>query len=153
MTDPTLTISIDRSSLPGSLAPLVFSAALDATPLGIVGYQPPADVPRYAYAPSSADVDGAELVAVAWEHTNLGFDWVADEAASEADVQTAYLEVRAALEQFSFPVTTQVDGAPAQVWTADRGGMNPSPRTYEDLLNHNPVYSVTIPVQPIPGSA
>lgn len=153
MTDVPVTISIGRSSMPGSPAPLVFSATYDGTALGIVSYQPPADVPRYTYAPSGGSANGAELVEVAWEQTNLGWDWIADEATTGADVQAAYLEVRAALEQFSFPVTTQVDGAPAQVWAADRGGMNPSPRTYEDLANRNPVYSVTIPVYPTPGSA
>jgi hypothetical protein len=150
MTDPTLMISIDRTSL--SLDPLVFSGSPDGTVLGVVSYQPPGLQRRITYAPDSADVDGSEAVASAWQQALLSFDWVRDGGATETQVQASYLEVAAALAQFSYPVTTQVSGAPAQVWAADSGSLAPAARTYVDLVNHNPVYSVTIPVRPIPGS-
>lgn len=150
MTDPTLTISIDRAGL--SLAPLVFSGALDGTTLGIVGYQPPALQSRITYAPDSMDVHGSEAIAAAWQQAVLGFDWVRDDDATETQVQASYGEVAAAVGQFSYLVTTQVSGAPAQVWRADMGSVSPSARTYMDLVNHNPVFAVTIPVYPIPGA-
>lgn len=152
MTSPTLTITIDRSSMAGALEPLVFSGALDSNELGVVSYQPPALQRRVAYAPDSGDVDGSEAVSSSWQQSLLSFDWVRDAAASETQVQASYDEVAAALAQFSFTVTTKVSDAPSRVWSADSGSLVPSPRTYEDMANLNPVYAVTIPVQPIPGS-
>jgi hypothetical protein len=151
MTAPTLTITIDRTSL--GLTPLVLSGASDGVALGIVSYQEPADIPRYLWAPDSVNVEGSELISASSEQANLGFDWVSDAAANEAAVASAKAEVLAAVRQFSFQVTTQVSDAPAEVWAANRGAQTPSPRTYEDLANHNPVFAVTIPVYPIPGSA
>jgi hypothetical protein len=149
--DPTLTISIDRSGMTGSLGPLEFSGKLDGTSLGIVNYQAPARQSRTAYAPDSINIHGSEAIGAAWQQAILSFEWVCDTASSETDVQAAYDEVVAALEQFSYPVTTQVSGAPAQSWAADMGSCAPSGRTYADLANTNPVYAVTIPVYPIPA--
>lgn len=146
MTDPTLTIAISRTSL--SLAPLSFSGALDGTTLGIVGYQPPAMQSRVVYMPDSADVDGSEAIAATWQQSLLSFDWVR-EGATETQVQASFAEVLAAVGQFSYTVTTTVSGAPAQVWSADRGSVVPSARTYVDLEHRIPVYAVTIPVYPI----
>lgn len=144
--DPTLTISIDRTSL--SLSPLVLSASLGTT-LGIVGYQAPALAWRLGYLPDSDDVHGSELQSAAYQQAILGFDWVRDGGATETQVAASYAEVAAAIGQFSYTVTTQVSGAPAQVWSADPGSMPASPRSYPDLVNRNPVYAVTIPVYPI----
>lgn len=152
MIDPSLTISITRLLLPGSLAPLQFAATPADETLGIFNYQPPSAIARNGYAPANRFRDGAELTSSAWEKTNLGLDWMADEASSETEIQAAYAEVLAAIGQFTFEVTTQVSGAPAQVWRADRGSMSPAPRTYLDLANLCPVYPVTIPVHPIPGA-
>lgn len=154
MTDPavTLTISIDRSGMPGSPSPLVFSATLDGTALGIVGYQPPATDWRRDYAPDSADVHGSELIAAAYQQAILGWDWVDDNASTETQVQASRKEVEAALAQFSYPITTQVSGAPAEVWLAEPGTQTPSARTYEDLANRNPVFAVSVPVYPIPSA-
>lgn len=153
MTDPTLTITIDRSSLPGSLDPLEFSGNLDDAGLGILDYQPPARQARVAYAPDSVNTHGSEATGASWQQAILGFDWVCDTAADETALQAAYEEVVAALGQFSYEVTTQVSGAPAQTWSADMGSCAPSQRDYENLANLNPVYAVSIPVYPIPGSA
>lgn len=146
MTDPTLTISIDRTSL--SLSPLVFSASLGTT-LGILDYQPPAKQWRRGYAPDSADVHGSELLSAAYQQAILGFDWVRDGDSTETQVQASRVEVEAALAQFSYTVTTQVSGAPAEVWAADPGAQVPSARTYSNLRHRNPVFDVTIPVYPI----
>lgn len=150
MTAPTLTITIDRTSL--SLSPLVISGSLDANELGIVNFRPPPRQARTTYAPDSVDLDGSEPIATAWQQSLLNFDWMPDQAASETDVQASYVEVCAALAQFSYAVTTQVSGAPAEVWTAERGSITPPQRDYVDLAYLRPVYAVTIPVRPIPGS-
>ena len=153
MTDPTLTISVSRTIAAGGPDPLLFSASLDGTPLGILNYQQPASQQRVAYAPDSINVHGSEAIGSSLQQALLPFDWVRDDDATETQVQASRKEVEAALAQFSYTVTTQVSGAPAEVWRADPGSQVPSPRTYEDLANRNPVYAVTIPVYPIPGSA
>lgn len=146
MIDPTLTISIDRTSL--SLAPLVFSAKIDGTALGIAGYQPPARQARLTYAPDSMNVHGSEAIAASWQQAILGFDWFR-ESTTETQLQAAFAEVVAAVEQFSYTVTTQVSGAPAQVWAADMGSCAPSARSFADLANVSAVFAVSIPVYPI----
>lgn len=150
MIDPTLTISIDRTSL--SLSPLTFSGAQDGTTLGIVEYLPPQLRSRVLYMPSSADVHGDEAIAASWQQSILGFDWTRDGVATETQIQASFAEVMAAIGQFSYTVTTQVSGAPAQVWAADMGSMTPSARNYIDLANLTPVYAVSIPVYPIAGA-
>lgn len=150
MVDPTLTISIDRTSL--SLPPLVFSGTLDSNDLGVVDYQQPALQMRVGYVPDSVDRHGSQKNSAAYQQAILGWDWVADQAASETESQAAYLEVAAALAQFDYTITTQVSGAPAQVWDPDPGSVVPSSRTYEDLSNLTQVFAVTVPVYPIAGS-
>lgn len=147
MTDPTLTITVSRTSL--SLSPLVFSAALDGTTLGIVGYQPASRLWRRGYMPDSVDSHGSELVSAAYQQAILGWDWVRDNGATETQVQASREEVAAALAQFSYTITTQVSGAPAEVWAADPGDQVPAARTFENLAHRNPVYAVSVPVYPI----
>lgn len=147
MTVPTLTITISRTSL--SLSPLVLSGSIDANELGIVNYQPPARLANNTYAPDSVDVDGSEPIASSWQQSLLNFDWMPDQATSETEVQTSYADVVAALGQFSYTVTTQVSGAPAEVWSANRGSVTPPPRDYVDMAFLRPVYAVTIPVYPV----
>ena len=149
MTDPTLTISIARTSL--SLPPLLFSATHDGTALGVVEYQPPAMQARIEYAPDVPSVHGSAATSWAWQESILGWSGVLDDAAGEAAVQASYTEVLAAITQWSYAVTTQVNGAPAQVWSCRPGSQIPDARTYADLANSNPVYAVTIPVYPIPA--
>lgn len=150
--DPTLTINISRLLLPGDLDPLEFSATLDGTTLGILSYQEPAMLQRLGYMQDHPDVDGSELTSASLQKVLLGFDWFADLAETEAEAQSAKVEVRAALRQIAYTVTTQVSGAPAEVWFADPGNMTPSPRTYDDLVNLGQAHEVSIPVQPIPGA-
>lgn len=149
MTDPTLTVSVSRTVAAGGPTPLVFSAALDGTTLGIVGYQPAATAWRLNYAPDSVDTHGSELLSAAYQQAILGWDWVRDNGATETQVQASRKEVEAALAQFTYTITTQVSGAPAEVWRADPGTQTPAARTYSDLAYRNPVYAVTVPVFPI----
>lgn len=147
---PTQTITIDRTSL--SLSPLVFSGTLDANPLGIVNFQAPAYIQRALYMPDSSDVHGSEPIASVYQQGLLSWDWMRDNSTSETQVQAAAEEVRVALAQFSYPVTTQTSGAPAQVWAASPGSLTPPPRTYLDLAYLTPVFAVSIPVYPLPGT-
>lgn len=151
MSDPTLTVSIDRTGL--SLSPLVFNGARTGS-YGIVHYVPPAMVARVGYMPDSPNVDGSEAISAAWGQGILGVDWIPLGAANETAVQSAYAAVIAAIGQFSYTVTTQVNGAPAQVWTADRGSMQlggSDGRTYVDLVTRTPIYALSIPVYPVPA--
>ena len=151
MTDPTLTITIDRTSL--SLSPLVLSGSADSNALGIVSYQAPPRLALVTYAPDSINITGSEALAAKLQHANLNFDWMCDTTDDETDMQAAYVEVAAALGQFSYLVTTQVSGAPAEVWSADMGSVTPPQRTYVDMVHPDAlVIAVTIPVYPIPGS-
>lgn len=147
MTSPTLTVSIGRTSL--SLSPLVFSGTVDGNVLGVVNFQAPAYLPRIKYAPDSDDVHGSEPISWAYQQGLLSWDWMRDRSTSETQVQAARDEVRAALAQFSYTVTTQVSGAPAEVWAANPGTLTPPARTYVDLAYLVPVFVVTIPVYPI----
>jgi len=152
MTEPTTLITISRTAL--SLSDLVLSGTLaDANGFGIVRYFPPGRQSRVLYAPDSADVHGSEAVAWSLQQAMLGFDWMPVGAASETAVQTARNAMEAAISQFSFQVTTQVSGAPAEAWKADPGSMTlggSDGRTYVDMKYRVPVYAVTIPVYPIP---
>lgn len=151
MTDPTLTVSIDRTSL--ALSPLVFSGSLDANLYGLTAYQAPAYLMRVGYAPDSADAHGSVPLSAAYQQAILSFTWMRDAAASESVVQSARDEVRAALAQFSYPVTTQVSGAPAEVWSANPGSLTPPARSYLNLLQPSMAeFVVSIPVYPIAGS-
>jgi hypothetical protein len=145
--DPTLTITVSRTSL--SLPALVFSGTLDSNVLGVVGYQQPALQWRLGYMPDSADVHGSEALSAAYQQAILGWDWARDGATTETQLQASRVEVAAALAQFSYTITTQISGAPAEVWRADPGSQVPSARTYVDLAHLSQVFAVTVPVYPI----
>lgn len=152
MTAPTVTVSIDRTGL--SLSALTFSGTRSGTARGISRFIPPGMVDRTTYMPDSPDVDGSEAVSTAWAQGILGFDWFPIGAANETAVQAARNEVIAAIGQFEFTVTTQVGGAPAEVWSATRGAMvlgGSDGRTFVDLSLLCPVYAITIPVFPVPS--
>lgn len=147
----TLTISISRTSL--GLSPLVLSGSDDGTTLGVMSYQPPPLQARVEYADDVPGVHGSEAVGWSWQQSVLGFDFVAD-VATEAEAQAAKAELVAAVSQFSFTVTTQVSGAPAEGWSANPGSVvsaSSSGRTTLDLVYVWPAWSVAIPVYPIPG--
>ena len=146
-----VSISTDRSGMPGSLAPLVLNGSVDGSYRRLTAYSPPALQSRVTWMPDSDFVEGSEAIGAVWQQSMLGFS-VQIEAATETLVQAAYAEMVAAWSQFSFTVTTQLSGAPAQVWAANRGSIqlaDSTGRTFADVHNLNPVYAVTIPVYPI----
>lgn len=148
----TLTISIDRTSL--ALVPLVMSAANDGTPLGITDYAEPAILPRITYAPDSAYEHGSMPLARVWQDTIVGFEVTTDLAVTEAAARLLVAELRQAVSQFAFTVTVTVDGAPAETWTCHTGTVQPvGSRTFSNIENHDPTWSVTIPAHPVPAIA
>lgn len=149
----TMTISIERVAAAGGPDPLVYSGARDAVPLGIVSYQAPAHLNLVSYAPQSGDLNGSEAISKTLQQALLSYDWMCDTADAESVMQAAYEATCAAVDQFSYIVTTQIGDAPAQTWRADAGSVTPPARTFVDLEHPNAlVISVTIPVYPIPGS-
>lgn len=154
MVDPTLTVSISRTVAAGGPTPLLFSARLDGTTLGIVEFAPPGRVRRHSYAGDSAYTHGAELVASALQQAVLGLSWMRVGATTEAQIQTSYDEVAAALDQQTYTVTVTVNGAAARVWSADPGSMELAANRLDRVSMQHlvPVYAVSIPVYPIPGA-
>ena len=151
MIDPTLTISIDRTSL--SLTPLLFSGSLDGTTLGITDYAPPAEVARITYMPDSAHIHGSEPIGAALQQGVLEFAWMRVGATTETQIASALTEVRAAIRRLEFTVTTQVNGAAAEAWRGVYGSMElaGTRRDPVSLKHLVPVYAVSIPVYPIAG--
>lgn len=151
MIDPTLLITISRTEL--TLTDLVFSGRLDGTALGITEYKSPDYRMRNAYA-TSDHFHGAERTASALEQSSLLYKWIRVGATTEAQIQTSRNEVAAALRQSAYTVTTQLSGAPAEVWDADPGTLTlVGTRELTSMRHLVPVYAVEIPVYPIPGSA
>ncbi len=146
MTAPTLTITISQTG-----DDLVLSGTPGVGDLGVTRYSPPALQARLTYMPDSPSIHGSEATGAAWQQSLLTFDWVPDTASDEGDVAASYADVVAAISQFEFTVTTQVSDAAAEDWLANSGSIQlvGGSRGYVDLANHNPVYSVTIPVYPI----
>lgn len=146
MVDPELTISIDRASL--GLAPLVLSGRDDGTTWGLVGYSEPAWQARIGYATDSPYVAGSAATSATWQQSILGFD-AAPDVHSELELRVAIAELRVALSQFTYPTTVSLLDF-SETWRCDMGSISATPRDYTDLANFDPVFSVTIPVQPIP---
>lgn len=145
---PTLTISIDRTSL--SLSPLVISGSA-GTDLGLVGYSEPAEIPRVR-SDSSDRFPGSTTLAWTLESSLLSFDVTTDVAASESASRASIAELRAAIRRVGFTITVTVDGATPEVWTAEApGSLGPVDRTLLNLRDNNPVRTVSIPVYPIPA--
>lgn len=152
MVDPTLTISIDRTSL--SLTPLVFSGTLAGTTLGVVEYSPPAEQARIEYMPDNPHIHGSEPIGAALQQSILSFSWMRVGATAEAEIRASLTEVRAAIRRLEFTVTTTENGAAPEVWAGVFGSMALAENRRDRIsLKHLvPVYAVTIPVYPIPGS-
>jgi len=147
----SLTVSIARSS-PLPTTPLVLSGTADANQLGITNYMEPARQARIAYAPDSAWVHGSQALAWAWQQTLLQFDVVTDLAASETASRNLLTDLRNAITQWKFNVTVTIGGAAGEVWACQPGSIAPAGgRTYADIENHDPIWSVSIPCYPIPS--
>jgi hypothetical protein len=148
--DPTLTISIDRTGMVGAPAPLTFSATPGVGTLGITDYTEPAVAPQNIYASTSDYEHGETIRGARWHNTLLSWEVVTDAASTEQAAREAIAEVLAAVSRLEYEVTVTVDGAPAETWLAQGYGtvtVNGA-RTFANLRDHNPVWSITLPVYP-----
>lgn len=108
------TVSIDRSSLPGSLSPLTITDDGATYRLTLDGLGAPGYTMRETLMPNSADVRGSELIAAVPERTSLPLEVVVMAASSSA-LATAVTALRDAVWQFSYPMTVTVDGV-SETW-------------------------------------
>lgn len=147
MVDPSLVITIDRTSL--SLSPLVLSAA-PGSELGIFDYTEPAEQTRVEYAPQSRIVDGATSIGAALQQTILPFSFLTL-VDTETESRALVAEVRAAVKQSpTFEVTVSVSDAADETWTCDPGSVTPTgSRTFVNLTHPRPIFAVDIPCYPI----
>lgn len=141
-------VSIDRTSL--TLPALVLSGGFSAASWGITEFTPPGLIMRTTRAPSPfIDGDGPVIAASAQE-AMLGIS-AFPLVSTEADRQAAVLALRDALRRYAYTVTTTEGSAAPQTWKASPGSVVPvGSRTFADLMTSQPVYSITIPVHPIP---
>jgi len=148
--DTSLVISIDRTGMAGSPAALVFRGTRGTGSLGIVGYTEPAEEPLNRYATKSDYDDGQEPRGATMLNSILGLDFTTDAAASEAASRLLIAEVRLAIRRLRYAVTVTTAGATAEVWAVrGYGSLTPAgPRSYADLKGHNPVWSLSLPVNP-----
>jgi hypothetical protein len=104
-----ISVSIDRSDMSGSPAPLVISddgAVYRFTQDGL-GYV--VQSVRTTFMPDSIDVDGSEPLAFAREATSLALEFYVI-GTSTADLAAKVADMEDALYRLSYPVTRTVDG-------------------------------------------
>ena len=148
----SLTISLSRTELPGSLPALVLSGSDDANAIGVRNYVRPARVARVGYAPPSKYVHSDAALSGSLALALLQFDVVTDQATSETASRASLALLEAALGQFAFTATVTVNGATAEVWSCNMGSIVPvGSRTEFDMAGFDPTFSVSIPCHPIPS--
>lgn len=146
------TVTLDCSSIPAS--DVVLNSATSATYVLLQeGLSRPAITWRLTPAPDSADVHGTEYVAAAKEQTTLPLK-VMIQAASSAALDAAISDLEDALSQFTYTATVVVDGV-TKVWSCAPAAYSPTSGLIDSNFvdGHFDVYTITIPVYPIPGSA
>lgn len=148
MDDSTLVISIDRESL--ELEPLVLYGHGSEPGLGVSDYTEPAMRPRIGYAPDSEWIHGSQPLSVVWQESILGFNVFPDEAESETEARQWLAVLVQAVGRLRYTVTVTVDDAPPETWVCTAATVSPvGGRTSVNLRDHDPVWEVTIPCQPI----
>ena len=142
-----LSLTIGRASL--SLADLVITNDPNAGDFWLP--EDPFDEPeenyRLRYMPDSDDVHGKELVSAVLEHTSIPAT-VYTKAASAAALKANKAALRAALGQFAYSVTVNLDGATA-TYSADPCGARWGTVDSGMVRAHIAKASVSIPVYPI----
>lgn len=148
----TLTITVDRTGMAGAPDPLVLLGhdGSSNTVLSVTNFQEPAKAPRVRYAPPSDFSHGDVPLGWSWQQSLLSFDvapFDADEGAGRAAIE----ELEGALSRLSFEVTVEVNDAPARTYVCTVGAVMPNgPRTFVDMRDSDPVWTVTIPCHPVP---
>lgn len=151
----TLTVSIDRTGMAGSPAPLILLGHVGSanTVLGATAYREPARQKRVRYAPPSDFAHGDVALGWNWQQSILSFTVRAFNA-NETQLKAAIDELEAAVSRMRYEVTVTVGDAPALVWTCDPGQVIPvRDRTYTDLRLATAPWSVELPCHPVPEEA
>lgn len=142
------TVTIDRSSL--SLSDLVIDSEgfgtylLDVDGLGRVGR-----TPRITYAAVSPYVNGQLPVAAVWDESTLSIT-VRIQSDSSADLDTAVAALEAALGQFSYTVTLDVNGV-TKTYPATFATWNSTDALtqFARVMTYHEDLAITIPVYPV----
>jgi hypothetical protein len=121
------------------------------TPLRLVGLSEPARQPRVWYAPTSRFEDGELPLAVSLQQATLRFEVAARGAASEAAAKAALVDLDNALTGFAVAVHVVWDTSFTEVWTCHAGSRTPvGERTHVDIRDHDPIWDISLPCQPVP---
>lgn len=146
-----LSLTIGRASL--GLADLVITndPAAGAFWLPEDGLEEPDQTWRLNYAPDSADIHGRELLSASRDHSSIPATIYTD-ATSSAELAANKAALSAALGQFTYPVTLDLDGAPL---TYDADPCGPRWGAVDSGMVRARIArcSVSIPIYPIPVSA
>ena len=151
MSEPTVTVSVDRTSM--ILGPLVFSGTPGDGQYGLSEYQEPTVTPTIRYATPSDFENDDDALGFRLGESILGWSFFTDGAASEQESRNLVAAVRYALLRISYEVTVTIDGSTPEVWTCKPGVVTPAKRTYADLVAYNPVFQVTVPCHPVRTTA
>lgn len=147
----TTTLTIDRASL--TLPSLVATGSRDTTTSGFwipeEGVGEPEFEPRYSYAPDSVWIPGRSLLAVVLEQGTLPLR-INAKADTAVALAAKRRELEAALSQFVYPVTLDIDGA-TQTWSADFAWPKWASQHAADRDSFIARATVIIPVNP-PGA-
>lgn len=100
--------------------------------------------------PDSDAVHGTEFTAAAKEQSSLPLE-VRVQGSSAGDLASACDALEAALSQFTYETTVTVD-AVGRVWTCAPASWSTGLVLSDESAAFFTVYSVTIPVYPIPGA-
>jgi len=140
-----ISVSIDRSDMPGAPAPLVISddgAVYRFTEDGL-GYV--VQSVRTTTMPDSVDVDGTEIVAFAREATSLPLEFHVL-AASTSALAAAVTALEDALYRLSYPVTRTADGV-AKTYAGSPCALVPKRGSLDSGVSaaHMDTFTVVIP--------
>ena len=144
----TVTVALDRTSLPGSLAPLAITDDGATYQIGQDGLGRPGRTWRMGSMPDSQDVHGTEYVSAVLEQTSVPLEVIV-KAASSAALDAAVDALFDALSQFAYTVTVTVDGV-AKSWSASPAMVTPkAPTGPAQVAQFFEVFTITIPVYPV----
>lgn len=149
MVDPTLVISIDCTGM-ADPTPLVFHAS-GVDGIAITDYREPSLEPLNLYASKSEYEDGQDVRGATWLNSLLGWDFKTDQATTEQASRLVVARTRLVIARLRYEVTVTTEDADPEVWqVAGRGSLVGPERTLMNLVNHDPVWALSLPIKPNP---
>lgn len=146
--DPTLVITIDCAGMTDP-TDISFYGQLGAGELGVTDFPEPVVEPLNRYATQSDYEDGQEPRGATMLNTLLAWDFVTDLADTEQESRLLIARVRLAIRRLRYAVTVTVVDADPEVWQVKGyGSLTPPSRTLANLTNHDPVWGISLPVDP-----